>query len=58
MALVTSPIKQLATFTSQTAGLEKTLRFIQATSQVVGELSDDKAVTRQWLTARDQLALG
>ncbi|KAL3444674.1 peroxisomal biogenesis factor 11 [Aspergillus insuetus] len=58
MALVTSPIKQLATFTSQTAGLEKTLRLIQATSQVIGELSDDKAIARQWLTARDQLALG
>ncbi|CEN59257.1 hypothetical protein ASPCAL01709 [Aspergillus calidoustus] len=58
MALVTSPIKQLATFTSQTAGLEKTLRLIQATSQVVGELSHDKGVARQWLTARDQLALG
>ncbi|KAL2832780.1 peroxisomal biogenesis factor 11 [Aspergillus pseudoustus] len=58
MALVTSPIKQLATFTSQTAGLEKTLRLIQATSQVVGELTPDKTVARQWLTARDQLALG
>ncbi|KAJ0425065.1 peroxisomal biogenesis factor 11 [Aspergillus carlsbadensis] len=58
MALVTSPIKQLATFTRQTAGLEKTLRLIQATSQVVGELSDDRSIARQWLTARDQLALG
>ncbi|KAL2817655.1 peroxisomal biogenesis factor 11 [Aspergillus granulosus] len=58
MALVTSPIKQLTTFTSQTAGLEKTLRFIQAVSQVVGELSADKTVARQWLTTRDQLALG
>jgi hypothetical protein len=52
------PLKQLVTFTSQTAGLEKTLRLIQASSQVVGELSDDKTVARQWLTARDQLALG
>ncbi|KAL3459372.1 peroxisomal biogenesis factor 11 [Aspergillus heterothallicus] len=58
MALVTSPIKQLAIFTTQTAALEKTLRLIQASSQVVGELAADKSTARQWLTARDQLALG
>ncbi|KAL4915976.1 peroxisomal biogenesis factor 11 [Aspergillus aurantiobrunneus] len=53
-----SPLKQLVVFTKQTAGLEKTLRFIQAVSQVVGVTSDDKFLATQCLTARDQLALG
>ncbi|KAL2869774.1 PEX11 domain protein [Aspergillus lucknowensis] len=53
-----SPIKELASFTSQTAGLEKTLRLIQAASQVAGELSADSARATQLFTARDQLALG
>ncbi|KAL5341198.1 peroxisomal biogenesis factor 11 [Aspergillus crustosus] len=52
------PLKQLVTFTRQTAGLEKSLRFLQASAQVVGEVSDDKTIASQWLTARNQLALG
>ncbi|KAL4932009.1 PEX11 domain protein [Aspergillus undulatus] len=52
------PLKQLSTFTSQTAGLEKTLRLIQASAQVVGFTSDDKTLAAQCLAARDQLALG
>ncbi|KAL2823574.1 peroxisomal biogenesis factor 11 [Aspergillus cavernicola] len=58
MAPAISPMKQLIAFTSQTAGLEKSLRLIQAVSQVSGELSNDKTIATQWLTARDQLALG
>lgn len=53
-----SPLKQLVTFTGQTAGLEKTLRLIQAVSQIVGVTSDDKTLSTQCLAARDQLALG
>lgn len=53
-----SPLKQLVTFTSQTAGLEKTLRLIQAVSQIVGVASDDKTLSTQCLAARDRLALG
>ncbi|KAL4816669.1 peroxisomal biogenesis factor 11 [Aspergillus spinulosporus] len=52
-----SPLKSLVTFTSQTSGLEKTLRLIQATSQVVGVTTASKALATQCLTARDQLAL-
>ncbi|KAL4757552.1 PEX11 domain protein [Aspergillus foveolatus] len=52
-----SPLKSLVTFTSQTSGLEKTLRLIQATSQVVGVTSASETLATQCLTARDQLAL-
>ncbi|KAL4989622.1 peroxisomal biogenesis factor 11 [Aspergillus falconensis] len=54
---VFSPVKSLVTFTSQTSGLEKTLRLIQATSQVIGVTTASKALATQCLTARDQLAL-
>ncbi|KAL4936391.1 hypothetical protein BDV06DRAFT_205128 [Aspergillus oleicola] len=53
-----SPLKSLVTYMSQTSGLEKTLRLIQATAQVVGFTTDDKSLATQCLTARDQLALG
>ncbi|KAL4808179.1 peroxisomal biogenesis factor 11 [Aspergillus unguis] len=53
-----SPLKNLVTFTGQTAGLEKTLRLIQATAQVVGFTTANKLLAAQCLTARDQLALG
>ncbi|KAI9370278.1 peroxisomal biogenesis factor 11 [Aspergillus egyptiacus] len=52
-----SPLKKLVTFTSQTAGLEKTLRLIQAVSWVVAEVTDDKTLATQCVTARNQLAL-
>lgn len=52
-----SPLKSLVTYTSQTSGLEKTLRLIQATSQVVGVTTASKTLAKQCLTARDQLAL-
>ncbi|KAL4776623.1 peroxisomal biogenesis factor 11 [Aspergillus nidulans var. acristatus] len=52
-----SPLRSLVTFTSQTSGLEKTLRLIQATSQVVGVTTASKTLATQCLTARDQLAL-
>ncbi|KAL3472176.1 peroxisomal biogenesis factor 11 [Aspergillus californicus] len=52
------PLKQLVTFTSQTAGLEKTLRLIQAVSWVVAEVTADKTLATQCFTARNQLALG
>ncbi|KAL4790969.1 peroxisomal biogenesis factor 11 [Aspergillus venezuelensis] len=51
-------LKSLVTYTSQTSGLEKTLRLIQATAQVIGFTTDDKGLATQCLTARDQLALG
>ncbi|RDW65805.1 PEX11 domain protein [Aspergillus mulundensis] len=52
-----SPLKSLVAYTSQTAGLEKTLRLIQATSQVIGVTTANKTLATQCLTARDQLAL-
>ncbi|KAL4908424.1 hypothetical protein BDW74DRAFT_175106 [Aspergillus multicolor] len=52
-----SPLKSLVKFTSQTAGLEKTLRLIQATSQVVGATTHNATLAAQCLAARDQLAL-
>ncbi|KAL4998426.1 peroxisomal biogenesis factor 11 [Aspergillus recurvatus] len=52
-----APLKSLVTFTSQTSGLEKTLRLIQATSQVIGVTTANKTLATQCLTARDQLAL-
>ncbi|KAL4963137.1 PEX11 domain protein [Aspergillus stella-maris] len=53
-----SPLKNLVVYTSQTPGLEKTLRLIQATAQVIGFSTDNRALATQCLTARDQLALG
>ncbi|KAL2821404.1 peroxisomal biogenesis factor 11 [Aspergillus cavernicola] len=53
-----SPFKQLVTFTRQTAGLEKSLRLIQAVSWVVGELTLDATLATQCFAARNQLALG
>ncbi|KAL6232173.1 hypothetical protein BDW75DRAFT_25244 [Aspergillus navahoensis] len=52
-----SPLKSLVAFTSQSSGLEKTLRLIQATSQVIGVTTANKTLATQCLTARDQLAL-
>ncbi|KAL4952486.1 peroxisomal biogenesis factor 11 [Aspergillus filifer] len=51
-------LKSLVNYTSQTSGLEKTLRLIQATAQVIGFTTDDHGLATQCLTARDQLALG
>ncbi|KAL4787198.1 peroxisomal biogenesis factor 11 [Aspergillus varians] len=52
-----SPLQQLFTFTRQTAGVEKTLRLVQAVSQIVGVISDNEILATQCMMARDQLAL-
>ncbi|KAL5355812.1 peroxisomal biogenesis factor 11 [Aspergillus floccosus] len=53
-----SLLKQLVNFTSVTAGLEKTLRLIQALALIVAELSLDQLTTTRCSIAWNQLALG
>lgn len=53
-----SLLKQLINFTSVTAGLEKTLRLIQAVALVVAEVSSDALTAKRCSIAWSQLALG
>ena len=53
-----SLVQQFANFTKTTAGLEKTLRLIQALAQIIAEVSSHDVVTAaSWSTAKSQLAL-
>ncbi|GIK05597.1 hypothetical protein Aspvir_009710 [Aspergillus viridinutans] len=52
-----SPIKQFSNFTRTGAGLEKTLRLIQALATIVIETSIDNETVTTWSTAKSQLAL-
>ena len=53
-----SLVQQFANFTKTTAGLEKTLRLIQALAQIIAEVSSHDVVTAaRWSTAKSQLAL-
>lgn len=52
-----SKITQFANFTRTSAGLEKTLRLIQAVAQIATEVSIDRSVATQWGAAKGQLAL-
>ena len=50
-------IKQFTNFTGSTAGLEKTLRLIQALCQIVSEVTLDGALAKRCLIVKSQLAL-
>jgi hypothetical protein len=50
--------KQLANFTNSSAGLDLTLRLIQALAQVAAEVCIDNATVMRCMTAKSQLALG
>ncbi|PKY03230.1 hypothetical protein P168DRAFT_291363, partial [Aspergillus campestris IBT 28561] len=50
-------IQKFSTFTRTAAGLEKTLRLINATCQIAGALSGDVVTASRWGAARGQLAL-
>ncbi|KAH2921962.1 hypothetical protein KXW18_008838, partial [Aspergillus fumigatus] len=52
-----SAIKQFSNFTRTGAGLEKTLRLIQALATIIIETSIDNETVRTWSTAKSQLAL-
>lgn len=52
-----SAIKQFSNFTRTGAGLEKTLRLIQALATIVIETSIDNETVTTWSTAKSQLAL-
>ena len=53
-----SLVQQFANFTKTTAGLEKTLRLIQALAQIIAEVSSHDVVTAaRCSTAKSQLAL-
>ncbi|RJE24116.1 PEX11 domain protein [Aspergillus sclerotialis] len=52
-----SLLKQFANFTDSTAGLEKTLRLIQALCQIVSEVTLDNALAKRCLIVKSQLAL-
>ncbi|RHZ53105.1 PEX11 domain protein [Aspergillus thermomutatus] len=52
-----SAIKQFSNFTRTAAGLEKTLRLIQALATIVIETSIDNETVTTWSTAKSQLAL-
>jgi hypothetical protein len=52
-----SAIKQFSNFTRTGAGLEKTLRLIQALATIVIETSIDNGTVTTWSTAKSQLAL-
>lgn len=53
-----SLVQQFANFTKTTAGLEKTLRLIQALAQIIAEVSSHDVMTAaRWSTAKSQLAL-
>ncbi|KAL4895166.1 peroxisomal biogenesis factor 11 [Aspergillus ambiguus] len=53
----TSPAKQFSNFTRTSAGLEKTLRLLQAAAQIATEVSVDQASGLRWSQARTQFAL-
>jgi hypothetical protein len=53
----TSLSKQLVNFTNSSAGLEKTLRLIQALAQIAAEVCIDNATAMRYLMAKSQLAL-
>ncbi|PLB47699.1 hypothetical protein P170DRAFT_409935 [Aspergillus steynii IBT 23096] len=59
MSLIQPPSKitQFANFTRSSAGLEKTLRLIQAVAQIVADVAADRTVASQWGLAKGQLAL-
>ncbi|KAH8424866.1 PEX11 domain protein [Aspergillus melleus] len=59
MSLVSRPSKftQFANFTRTSAGLEKTLRLIQAVAQIAAEVTIDRTVAKRWDAAKGQLAL-
>jgi hypothetical protein len=50
--------RQLANFTNSTAGLDLTLRLIQALAQIAAEICIDHATVMGCVTAKSQLALG
>ncbi|ODM17285.1 hypothetical protein SI65_06960 [Aspergillus cristatus] len=51
-------LKQFTTFTKTTPGFERSLRLIQALSQIASDLSTHNAVTAtRWATAKSQIAL-
>lgn len=50
--------KQFANFTNRTAGLDLTLRLIQALSQVAAEVSTENGTVMRCIIATSQLALG
>ncbi|GFF71502.1 hypothetical protein IFM60648_03444 [Aspergillus lentulus] len=52
-----SPIKQFSNFTRTGAGLEKTLRLIQALATIIIETSINNETVTTWSTAKSQLAL-
>lgn len=60
MAQVHPPslLNQFLNFTDATAGLEKTLRLIQAVITVVAELHGNNVTVAKCLIAKSQLALG
>lgn len=52
------PLKQFINFTKTTPGFERSLRLIQALSQIVADVSAHDAVkAARWATAKSQLAL-
>ena len=59
MSLIPKPSKltQFANFTRTSAGLEKTLRLIQAVAQIAAEVTIDRTVAKRWGAAKGQLAL-
>lgn len=50
--------KQLTNFTNSSAGLDLTLRLIQALAQIAAEVCIDNATFMRYVTAKSQLALG
>lgn len=50
--------KKLADFNNSSAGLDLTLRLIQALAQIASELCVDSATVIKCVTAKSQLALG
>jgi hypothetical protein len=54
----TSPLKQLANFINSSAGLDLTLRLIQALAQIMAEVCIDNTTVMGWLIVKSQLAFG
>lgn len=53
-----SLLKQFVNFANSTAGLDYTLRLIQALAMVAAELYNDHGISVKCLTASSQLAFG
>lgn len=49
-------LTQFTNFIKTTAGLEKTIRLIQALSQIAAETSSHNVTAARWATAKGQLA--